>query len=127
MFKSIFYVLILAIIVNLVQSQALQVGSYARYQEGTCPTPTGGFNITQDHFGYQIINASGRNTMANITVNSDSSFTGSGYLYNLNPPYGFSGFTSVKGIVYNQYMFTATYAKAPGYAGGTFFFQFNSC
>ncbi|KAM9954109.1 hypothetical protein ACTFIW_010875 [Dictyostelium discoideum] len=127
MFKSIFYVLILAIIVNLVQGQALQTGSYLRYQEGTCPTPAGVFNISQNNFGYQIINGSGRNVIANITVNSDSSFNAIGYLYNVNPPYGFSGYTSVKGIAYNQYMFIATYAKSGTYQGGTYFFQFNSC
>ncbi|KAN0021493.1 hypothetical protein ACTFIU_010093 [Dictyostelium citrinum] len=127
MFKSIIYILILSIIITLVQSQALQVGSYVRYQEGTCPTPIGVFNISQDHFGYQMINGAGKNVIANITVNSDSSFNAVGYLYNTSPPYSFTQFTSVKGIAYNQYMLIATYAPASNYPGGTFFFQFNSC
>ncbi|KAN0050902.1 hypothetical protein ACTA71_004200 [Dictyostelium dimigraforme] len=128
MFKSILYILILTIIITLVQGQALQVGNYQRFQEGSCPTLSGTFIVSQDSFGYQMVNSKGMNVIANITVDpTDSSLVGVGYLYNVNPPYQFTGLTSVKGIAYNQYMLTTTYYQASGFSGATYYFQFSSC
>ncbi|KAK5581805.1 hypothetical protein RB653_003383 [Dictyostelium firmibasis] len=127
MFKSVLYIFILAIFITLIQGQSIATGTWNRFAESSCSQPTSNITITQNSYGFQIISSKQTNMIANMTIHPDSSFIATGYLYYVTPPYSFSGFTSVKGIVYNPLMFMATFAPTSNYPGNTFYYSIASC
>ncbi|KAM9954110.1 hypothetical protein ACTFIR_009238 [Dictyostelium discoideum] len=120
-------ILVVVIFITSTQSQTIQTGFWGRIQDNSCPYLFTNITITQDEYGYQAMKTSQRPVFANMTIESDNTFTATGYLFYVQPPYGFSGYTSIKGIIYNPFSFQAIYAPSSGYNGGTYYYSFTSC
>ncbi|KAM9979122.1 hypothetical protein ACTFIZ_000450 [Dictyostelium cf. discoideum] len=125
--KSLSLLILVVIFITSTQSQTIQTGFWSRLQEDSCPYVFSNITITQDEFGYQAMKTLQRPVFSNMTIESDNTFTATGYLYYVQPPYGFSGYTSIKGIIYNPFSFQAIYAPALGFNGATYYYSFTSC
>ncbi|EFA77503.1 hypothetical protein PPL_12105 [Heterostelium album PN500] len=122
---------ILAIFALLALSEAaftINVGQYNWYSDSPCSKPIL-VNVTFSNGQYSSFRATdGSAYLRNITLNSDSTFTGIGNLYTPGSD-RITGYTTVKGVVNNPFNLLVVYnpSSSQNYPGSTQYYNLASC